>query len=318
MPEIGLLRLVRTPAEKSYQENRLGPPGLKIILEASHRPTKADYPIEEQIARSQGIPIDEAREAWTRTAELIREKLSTGSSVSLSGLGILNIGDEGQISFADTHVPTSLYEPLSVESLKKTATKQPEASKGQLPIAEAPSSDTEAMSPEAEPVPSWEAIREEEGRKRPDRQPRSRWWIAGSIVALLLVAWFTYKGTMQRRQRRSKIEHILTKENTPSARDLSDMDSEQLKSDTLSQHPAASDSIHYDIVFASYNNKDRALHQYRKMRNWGHPVVLYTQDSIIYKLAMPFTSLPDDTTVNLVNMMKLYGGKTYIEYNSGQ
>lgn len=314
LPGIGLLHIVRSPAEKSYQENQLNPPSYEIVLDPSIRGGLPASSIERRIADVHGIPIEEATKRWEETAAEIREKLSTGSSVALEGLGFLNIGEEGNISFVGTHVPSPIYTSLSLASLKEMAgraaapkptdpeTQQPETAQGDV-------TDNPA---------SWEPVDGPAEDMEPGRQPKPRWWIIGSIVVLILVGWFTYRGTMQRRKRATNISRILQKQHVPASQRLAVRDSLALKSDSIGNAPAGDDSIHYFIVIATYKNEDRALRQYKKMRNWGHPVELRTTDSLTYKLAFHVTSLPVDTTVNLVNMMKLYGEKTHIEYDLDQ
>lgn len=308
LPGIGLLHIVRSPAEKSYQKNQLNPPSYEIVLDSSHRGGRPEISVEQRIADGHGITLEEAQKAWKETADQIREKLSTGSSVELEGLGLLNIGEEGTISFVGTHIPSPVYDTISLDSIKRL-TGKPAAVRTPL----TPDGETgEQSSGEVLPSESGDA-------PLPDsvsaRQPKPRWWIIGSIIVLILVGWFTYRGTMQRRKHATHIAKILHKADAPESKQLPLTDSLALLSDTVATHLTGNDSIHYFIVIAEYKDQDRALRQYRKMRNWGHPVELRTLDSLTYKLAFPVTSLPGDTTIQLVNMMKLYGEKTHIEYN---
>lgn len=305
LPGIGLLHIVRSPAEKSYQKNQLTPPSYEIVLDPSVRSAGAAPSIERRMADAHSMTSEEAHEAWKQAADQIREKLSTGSSVELEGLGLLNIGEEGTIAFVGTHIPSPVYDPISLESIKRLTGKTSASGQAGTSL------------PQAQPAMEAAAAAGNEdafGALASSRQPKPRWWIIGSIVVLLLVGWFTYRGTMQRRKHATHIARIMHKANTADSKDLPRADSLALLSDTLVR-TAVSDSVRYFIVIAEYKDENRALRQYKKMRGWGHPVELRTLDSLTYKLAFPVTSLPADTTVQLVNMMKIYGEKTHIEYD---
>ena len=60
-----------------------------------------------------------------------------------------------------------------------------------------------------------------------------------------------------------------------------------------------SDSISYFVVFQTFKTKSAAEGNYAKRMNWGQSeVVLYTsKDSSSYNLAVPFRTLPVDTTM---------------------
>lgn len=308
LPGIGLLHIVRSPAEKSYQKNQLAPPSYEIVLDPTHRGGKPEISVEQRIADTHGMTLPEAQKAWKATADQIREKLSTGSSVELEGLGLLNIGEEGIISFVGTHIPSPVYDTISLESIKRLT--------GKSAVVTAPAvTDAGTEDKSIEEVHSSEQGEAALPAPESTRQPRPRWWIVGSIVVLILVGWFTYRGTMQRRKHATHIAKILHKADAPESRKLPRTDSLALLADTVGTQVTGNDSIHYFIVIAEYKDENRALRQYKKMRNWGHPVELRTLDSVTYKLALPVTSLPGDTTIQLVNMMKLYGEKTHIEYD---
>ena len=304
LPDIGLLYIIRSPAERSYRDNKLYPPSFHISLDPGTQSGRSSFSIVRQIAHAHSLSPEEAEKAWTETAAAIKKKLSTGSSVELTGLGWLNLNEEGQPSFTEARF-TPIYEPLPTDFIPKP----PKAVAAPAVLPDEQNEDPAEILPAESnlTIPSDE---------KAWRSINPRWWIAGSIIALLLVGWFTYKGTIQRREKASALREILNEERL--SRQTATADSLALLSaDSAGKHqPAENDSIHYKIIIAVYNNKSRALHQFNKMRNWGHPVVLDTQDSVTYKLAMPFTSIAADTTVNLVNMMKLYGNKVHIEYDT--
>lgn len=298
LPGIGKLELIQLPAERLFQENRLNPPAFNLVL-TSHDPNN-ELPIPsvaDQIALSYSLTREEAETKWQNTLQNIKDKLSTGSSVVLHGLGWLNLGEENEILFVSSLPHSLLYTPVS---LKPVHDQEPKPD--QVPpshIETTPVKPAEANIMEREPLD----LRV---------QSRARWWIVGSIAVLIVIGWFTYEGTRIRERKKDSISGLINQHETKENAELMDTIDQAIDS----AHKAlelTDDSIHYLIVIATYDNKEKAEHQYNKMRAWGHPVELIHHDNN-YELGWPFTSLPADTTVNMVKMMNLYGKNIRIEY----
>lgn len=307
LPNIGLLYIVRNPASRSYQDNKVYPPVSEISLiplsEQDH--TYRYYSIIRQIAFSHSLSEEEAELKWNEAASAIRKKLSTGSSVELPGIGLLNLDNDREITIdAEQSFTSSVYSPVSLDEIKSFS----------LQKSESVTAPTEAIDvPANEQVQPPENILPPFHKKKRHREMAS-WWITGTIMTLLLVGWLTYKGTLKRNKITEAVKNIIARDTT---NQLAKNDSMKLREDTVTQENVIQqDSIRYTIVFAIYNNKEKAMHQYHKIKGWGHPVVLLTKDSSTYELGRPFTTLPSDTTVSLVSMMKLYGDKVHIEYDN--
>lgn len=256
------------------------------------------------------ISKEEAKKSWEKTLVQIKEKLSTGSSIALGNIGWLNLDEEGQISFVSEQDVLSFYNPVPLPSRKSSLTKSGPTEKAtaidsnEAAARQPPRADTLNML-QADPYASQKL------------KSKAAWWIVGSILALLVVGWFIYKGTEKRKGEKKAIQHVI--DSATNKKGTLVIDSLKRISDSMDLvRKKANDSIHYHIVFAIYHQKEKAEHQYKKMKGWGHPVVLIKKDSSLYELAMNFTSLPADTTVNLVQMMKTYGGKAHIEYEKGE
>lgn len=72
-------------------------------------------------------------------------------------------------------------------------------------------------------------------------------------------------------------------------------------------------SIHYEVVFET-SHKERALYRYQQLTGWGHHIVMHTQDSAIFTLAVPFTTPPADTAAMKDSIQVFYGRPVYIRY----
>ncbi len=74
------------------------------------------------------------------------------------------------------------------------------------------------------------------------------------------------------------------------------------------------DSIHFAVIYIVYHSRQSAVKHYKRMRNWGHDVSLYTPDSGSFMVGYPFYELPKDTTKRLEEIQNTYGGHPFIIY----
>lgn len=304
LPDVGLLYIVRNPSFISYQENKIYPPAYEISLIPLSGKEEKFYSIIQQIAFSHSLPEEEAALKWSEAASAIREKLSTGSSVELPEIGLLNLDNDRRITLEGEKSLISVYQPVSLDEIKSFSIPKTASIAEESPAKDSPQKE-EQQEKNISP-----AIRKRNKRRR----EMASWWIAATIIALLVVGWLTYKGTIKRNEKVAVIKSIIAKDTT---KYLAKSDSLKLSKDSvLQENTMRHDSIHYIIIFGVYDNKEKAMHQYHKMKSWGHPVVLLTKGVSTYELGMPFITLPSDTTVSLVSMMKLYGDKVHIEYDS--
>jgi len=81
--------------------------------------------------------------------------------------------------------------------------------------------------------------------------------------------------------------------------------------------PKKKGEIHYQVVFEHGVDSSRAFRKYRQLTGWGHLVVVTTQDSIHYDVAIPTSSLVSDTTKMKDSIRILYGRPTTIRYKTG-
>lgn len=91
-----------------------------------------------------------------------------------------------------------------------------------------------------------------------------------------------------------------------------------VKKDSLpaTSKPAAipGDSSTFKIVIKEYSSYDAASKAYQRLTGYGHTLMLYTSDSVNFKVAMPFyRPLTDTALVRDSVKKKLFGGSPYIE-----
>lgn len=303
LPNVGLLYITTKPAYRSYPDNKVYPPSKEIsLLPVSDQGNKF-YSIIREIAFSGSLSPEDATQKWEETHQAIKEKLSSGSSIELRGIGLLSLDEDHQITLSPEQSPFTTYQPVSQDLIKSFLPPGKTVTSENIVTEDTGLQDPPELQPALVPAPKT-------GRKR----EMAVWWITITIIALLAVGWFVYWGTMKRNKKENIFSQIITKDDTAHP---AKADSLKLKTDSVAQQIAhENDSIHYTVVFAVYDNQEKALRQFHKMRDWGHPVVLIRKDSVQYELGIPFTTLSADTTVSLVSIMKLYGNRVHIEYDT--
>lgn len=128
------------------------------------------------------------------------------------------------------------------------------------------------------------------------------------IIALILIlglgAWAAY--------------YFLKKSDEPVANDTQQLqntsDSAIVKNDTTIAPVSTSDGYTFKIVFKTTKDKTEALKSFNKYKDFGHKVIMYTTDSVVYKVAEPFT-LPLTDTGRIKDSLNkyFYMGKARVE-----
>ena len=134
---------------------------------------------------------------------------------------------------------------------------------------------------------------------------RRTFWIIFAIILLGAAAWaayyFFYKKTDQEVINETQPIHT-------------NSDSLAIKKDTVTTHAPANDGYTFKVVFKVTKDKEDALKTLSKYKEYGHKVIMYSNDSITYKVAEPFTLPLSDTSHIRDSLNKYYYlGKAYVE-----
>jgi hypothetical protein len=88
-----------------------------------------------------------------------------------------------------------------------------------------------------------------------------------------------------------------------------------VRPDSLSLKPVINTGNYtFKVVIKNYNSLATAQKAYNRLTSYGYQLLLYTTDSITYKVAMPFTRPLSDTLYTKDSVRKsLFGGNPYIE-----
>lgn len=117
---------------------------------------------------------------------------------------------------------------------------------------------------------------------------RKTLWIITTIILLGAAAWaayyFFYKKTSQEIVNETPPQQVAT-DTLPAAR-----------KDTVIVPAPVTDGYTFKIVFKVTKDKQEAVRTLAKYKEYGHKVIMYSTDSVTYKVAEPFTLPISDTT----------------------
>lgn len=87
----------------------------------------------------------------------------------------------------------------------------------------------------------------------------------------------------------------------------------QLNPDSILPVTPQANGYTFKVVIKNYPSLFLAQKSYNRLTSYGYKLLLYTADSVIYKVAMPLTKPLVDTTRARDSVKILFGGKPYIE-----
>lgn len=87
---------------------------------------------------------------------------------------------------------------------------------------------------------------------------------------------------------------------------LTAVDSLSVKNDTVGIASIPGDGYTFKIVFKETRDKQEALRTLNKYKDFGHNVIMYTADSVVYKVAEPYTLPLSDTNHIRDSLNKYY------------
>jgi hypothetical protein len=83
--------------------------------------------------------------------------------------------------------------------------------------------------------------------------------------------------------------------------------------DSSSTLQNTADGFTFRVVFKVTNDRQDAQASMNKLNSWGHKVIMYTEDSVNYKLAELFTRPLSDTTAVRDSLQRFYKSNVVVE-----
>ncbi|MDB5221606.1 MAG: hypothetical protein JWN83_273 [Chitinophagaceae bacterium] len=130
-------------------------------------------------------------------------------------------------------------------------------------------------------------------------------FIIVAILVLGLGAWAAWHFFYKKTDQDAINETLPVQTNT---------DSVAVKKDSVTTPAVTNDGYTFKVVFKETRDKQDALKTLNKYKEYGHTVIMYTADSVVYKVAEPFTLPLSDTSHIKDSLNKyFYLGKAHVE-----
>lgn len=134
---------------------------------------------------------------------------------------------------------------------------------------------------------------------------RRTFWIVFTIILLAAIGWAAYYFLYKKNNQENVSEAQVVQATTDTA---------AVQKDTVTAAVPPADGYTFKVVFKVTKDKQEALKTYSKYKEYGHKVIMYTNDSVTYKVAEAFKLPLSDTTHIKDSLNKYYYlGKAHIE-----
>ena len=152
-------------------------------------------------------------------------------------------------------------------------------------------------------------------KKRKSKTGAKIFYVLLILIGLALIGWaiWGYDFDNNADENITSTEAIIpvtdsASRNTDSSSNLANPITDSL---TLAQQKPT-DSYTFKIVVNEYTTLDAAMKRLSDLKSYGRNVVIYTNDSVIYKVAEPFT-LPLSDTTKILDSLKGYYSNVYLD-----
>ena len=145
--------------------------------------------------------------------------------------------------------------------------------------------------------------------------------IAVVVILLAIMGWAAWHFLHNKTQTELEKNNTPPQTISPSISPTEPVSKAIVKKDFVTANPAAvpkNEYYKFRVVFKETKNREAATVKMKNLLARGHQVILYTRDSIHYKLAEPF-NLPLSDTARIKDSLNkyFYLGKAFIELDTG-
>lgn len=148
---------------------------------------------------------------------------------------------------------------------------------------------------------------------RPESNAKRNFAIIATIIVLAAIGWAIYHYVFtSKSSEENQLIPVTTTVDTPAIKNEQKIDSNKTTviTDTSAHHPVENgDGYTFRIVFKITKDKAAARTSMNKLNSWGHKVIMYTEDSVTYKLAELFKLPLSDTARMRDSLIRFYEPK---------
>jgi len=303
LPQVGTFTLRHIPARFDVADKTLTPPMEEVLFDEKWMDDGACL---EWIALKEKLVTAVAQRKLDRYLTAFRAALQTGQPMDLPGIGQLRADMMGHITFKPAVLPTG-QEVIFLQPVLRPGTNH-KVQQGNTEVVD------HQVVEHLTPINSdFSAINEESpaGFKW--------WWVAVPVAAAVIgfAIWFVSSGN--NKPVAAAQHEVTTSTQTPvdtmqQSEPVNATDSIVTAAANNAIH-ATTDSLDYYVIFAEYDNLDKAQKRYQQLKGWGHAVEMHSKGSQLYKLAVPRRSMAADTAAVIDAVRTLYGGHhVYLEF----
>lgn len=151
---------------------------------------------------------------------------------------------------------------------------------------------------------------------KPESNAKRNFAIIATIIVLAAIGWAIYHYVFApKNAEENQVLPVSTTIDTPAIKDEQKIDSNKTAviTDSSAHKPVEDgDGYTFRIVFKITNDKAAAKTSMNKLNSWGHKVIMYTEDSVTYKLAELFKLPLSDTARMRDSLNRFYDAKNII------
>ena len=137
--------------------------------------------------------------------------------------------------------------------------------------------------------------------------------IIATIIVLAVIGWAIYHYVFEKKSvEENVVTPVTTRADTPAIKSEQKTDSNKTAviTDSSSHRPIEDgDGYTFRVVFKITKDKAAAKTSMNKLNSWGHKVIMYTEDSVTYKLAELFKLPLSDTARMRDSLNRFYDAK---------
>jgi hypothetical protein len=294
LPGIGRFSMVYFPSRPDAGLELVQPPYERIVFEESTE--GSIVPLVRYLSLREHITEPKANAELEKAILRIKLSLAEGFRVEIPEIGSLSRNADGKTEFSPQQHDLQSWEPVEAHPIPKKSTTALTAAEP-LPV-------TDPFYPVLMPGTEQASV-------------SGRWWwlIALVVFGLLIVMVLCLRQCAVSPQTTITSVTPLPIHAVPISPSRDSISRQALTLETKKRTPMAeADSIHFNIVFASFPDRLLARKKYLKIRHWGHPVALLKQQDGSFLLAVPCYTNTKDTSEKLSEVRRNYGKTAYILY----